>query len=87
MSEFAYMPDMDDPKPVNDFESDWAKDTLDGEVDKPNFNGFKKEFMELRADKLELFSLYGLHVFESYEDFCSRMRIQHGEDWVNVLKK
>jgi len=32
MSEFNSMPDMDEPKPVNDFESDWAGDMLEDRV-------------------------------------------------------
>lgn len=67
ISEFDAVPDMDEPKPANDFESSWADD-----------------LMEART---YLYNLYGNHVYESLEDFCDRMCIKFGQDWINTLKR
>lgn len=67
MSEFSQMPDMDSPKPVNDFETGWNT--------------------EIMEDRLELYTIYGDHIFESLEDFCSRMHDKFGEQWILILKR
>lgn len=37
--------------------------------------------------RVELYNMYGDHVFESLEAFCDRMADQHGDDWIYILSR
>lgn len=37
--------------------------------------------------RMELYTQYGNHVYESMEEFCCRMADLYGHDWISILNR